>query len=140
MTSAIEQEAANAIAPLLNKTGQVAQGVVAVTSASARENIAQLTAGLRGHFLTLHADGGDVYVAFNSADAGAIDDTATGYGVTICQRIPSGQDRSWRIPGVDSPDATAYQWLIHKTASGTAKLRLYISSLGQSENARDLAR
>ena len=147
MTTQAEQEASNIILPLLNIIAaagvqpQVSQGCIATSVASARTDISALSSAGKGHFLTLHADGAageDIYVAFNTADAGAIDETATGFGVTICQRIPAGGSISGRLPGIDSPGGTAYTWLIHKAKSGTPKLRISITSIAPSEDVRAL--
>src|SRR5687767_6840386 len=132
MTTAAEQECANIILPLLNVlTTQVTQGAIATSTASARTDLsASLSAFAKGHFISLFADGADgedIYFTFNTADAGAIDETATGFGVTICQCIKAGQWYQGRLPGVDS--GNAYAWLIHKAKSGTPKLRVYISSI-----------
>lgn len=135
--SGVSEEAANIILPLLNiATTQQTQAVVATSTSSARTDLgALLTALLKGHFLTITNDGAsgeDVYIAFNTADAGAIDETATGAGATICQVIKAGQSLSGRLPAVDS--GAAYQWLIHKALSGTPKLRIHISSVGSGHS------
>lgn len=140
-----QQEAANIILPLLNiaaATGiqaRVTQGCIATSTTSARTDLSSLSAVGRGHFITLFADGAsgeDIYVAFNTADAGTIDETATGFGVTVCQCIKAGTSIAGRLPAVDS--GNAYSWLIHKALSGTPKLRVSITSLGEGEDARGL--
>ena len=131
--SGIEAEAANIILPLLNKTGQVTAGSIATSTSSARTDLSSLTALHKGHFLTLYADGADgedIYVAFTDSDAGAIDETATGFGVTVPGCIKAGTSLQGRLPAVDSPSENPYRWLIHKAKSGTPKLRVSISSVG----------
>lgn len=144
MSGSIEQEAANIIAPLVNIAAaagvpaQVTQMAIAVTTTSTVQDLSGISAIGRGHFITLQADGGDVYIAFNKVNGGTIDNTATGVGTGICQRIPSGQDRTYRLPNVDSPNDTAYQYLLHKTSTGTATLRISISSLSPNSDVREL--
>lgn len=148
MTTGIEQEAANILPSLLNIAAsagppaipaQIVQGAIAVTVASTIQDLSSLSALDKGRFITLHADGGDVYYALNNANSGTIDPTATGFGVTVCQRIPSGQSVSFRIPPVDKPGTTGkYQYLLHRTAAGTATLRVAISSVPPGEDVRAL--
>lgn len=147
MTTSAEQEAANIILPLLNVVAaagvpaQIVQGVIATSVASAREDISSLTALARGRFLTIMNDGAsgeDVYVAFhNDAGAGSIDETATGYGATVCHCLRAGERISGRLPGIDTPAGTNYKVLIHKAKSGTPKLRLWLSSLPPNGDVRD---
>ncbi len=141
MSHSIEQEAANIIAPILNVAGQLTQFVLSVATASARVDMSTLlTQWSAGHYLTVQADGGTVYLAFNVADAGAIDETVTTAGaVTLCQAIPDGQTRHFRLPPIDDAGSgNPYQWLIHK-GSVACKLRGYISSLAPSQNTADLS-
>ncbi len=127
----IHTEAANIIPPLLNTSLKVRQGAIAVTTTTGGVDVgATLSKGKDGHFVTLHADGGDVYFAFNDSATGTLDETqVTGTGV--CQKIPSGQDRSFRLVG-------AFTFIRVKTASGTATLRYYLSSMGVGQQARDI--
>lgn len=146
MTTQVEQEAANIIAPLLNIVAaagvpeQCNQMALPITATSTVFDLnTYLTAWRRGHFLTLHAETADVFVAFHKANSGTIDPTVTtAKAVTLCQRIPSGTDRTFRLPAVDSPSDTAYQYLIARTSSGTATLRGSISSIAPSEDVRAL--
>lgn len=147
MTTSAEQEASNIILPLLNIAAaagvpaQITQGSVATSTSSARLDLSSLSALGRGHFITLSADGAsgeDIYVAFTTSDAGAIDETAAGFGVTQCQRITAGSSISGRLPGIDSPSGAAYTWLIHKAKSGTPKLRIAITSICPNEDVRSL--
>lgn len=146
MTTSVEQEAANIIAPLVNIAA--AAGVVEqcdmmalpITAVSTAFDLnTYISAWRRGHFLTLHADGGDVYLAFDKVNTATVDPAiTTAKAVTVCWKIPSGQDRTYRLPPVDSPNATAYQYIIARTSAGTATLRGYISSIGHSEDVRSL--
>lgn len=145
MTTSAEQEAANIILPLLNIAAaapikaRIVNGCIATSTSSARQDLSSLSAIGKGHFIELYADGADgedIYVAFNTADAGAIDETATGFGVTIPRCIKAGTYISGRLPANDS--GAAYSWLIHKAKSGTPKLRVHITSIGHSEDSRAL--
>lgn len=146
MSGSIEQEAANVIPPCLNIVSAAGipeqcnlMALPITTTSTIFDLNANLTAWRKGHFLTLHADGGDVYLAFSKVNAGTVDNTiTTAKAVTLCWRIPSGQSQSFRLPPIDSPLDTAYQYIIAKTAAGTATLRGYVSSLGQMEDVRSL--
>lgn len=146
MTTNIEQEAANIIAPLLNIAAAAgvpelcAQMALPITAASTIFDLnTYLSAWRKGHFLTLHADGGDVYLAFSKVNAGTVDPAITAAkAVTLCQRIPSGQDRTFRLPVIDGPNDTAYEYIIARTSAGTATLRGYISSMAPMEDVRAL--
>ena len=146
MTTSVEQEAANIIAPLLNIAAaagipeQCDQMALPITATSTVFDLnTYLTAWRKGHFLTLHADGNDVYLAFHKANSGTVDPTiTTAKAVTLCQKIPSGQDRTFRLPPVDSPNDTPYQYIVARTSSGTATLRGYLSSIGHMEDVRAL--
>jgi hypothetical protein len=146
MTTSVEQEAANIIAPLLNIAAAAGvpelcnQMALPITAASTVFDLnTYLTAWRKGHFLTLHADGGDVYLAFHKTSGGTVDPTVTtAKAVTLCQRIPSGQDRTFRLPANDSPNDPAYQFITARTSAGTATLRGYISSIGHMEDIRAL--
>lgn len=146
MTTSVEQEAANIILPLLNVAAagsvpaQIAQGVIATSTSSAREDISSLSALARGRWLTVMNDGAsgeDVYIAFHNANSGSIDETATGYGVTVCHCLKAGERISGRLPGIDDPAGTNYKYLVHKSKTGTPKLRLYISSMPITGDVRD---
>jgi hypothetical protein len=149
MTTAAEQEAANIILPLLNVVAaagppaiqaQIAQGVIATGTVSAITDISPLTALAKGRFLSIMNDGAvgeDVYIAFHFANAGAVDQAAVGFGATVCHCLKAGERISGRLPGIDSPLGTAYKWLIHKSAAGTPKLRLWLSSMPHNGDVRD---
>lgn len=83
-------------------------------------------------YLTMRAEGGDVYFGFDSVNTDTIDDTAaitagttpssTNFTTTSCWVIPNGQTVRMRIlRNVD-------KYLYLKTSTGTAKCRIYASS------------
>lgn len=149
MTTAAEQEAANIILPLLNIAAaagppaipaQITQGVIATSTSSAVSDISSLTALARGRFLTIMNDGAsgeDVGIAFHNANGGAIDETATGFGATVCHMLKAGERISGRLPGIDAPGGTPYKYLLTKSKSGTPKLRLWLSSMPPNGDVRD---
>ncbi len=116
-----EFEAMECITPLLNTTAKERIANVAVTTSSARHDMtARLSNLTAGHYYDFTADGGDVGVAFNNANAGAVDRTTTTSGVTECAVIPNGQTRCWKF--VDD-----YTWMIVQ-GSTTCILRVALSS------------
>ncbi len=127
MSAMTEIEAANIIAPVLNGAGLHARNriaAIATSTSSARSDLSTLITDVgKGHYLTLMADGGDIYIALNNADAGSIDETATGAGATVPWKLEDSVPQHFRL--VDN-----FYWLIHKAASGTPKLRVYLSSCG----------
>jgi hypothetical protein len=130
MSAAVEYEAANIIAPVLNGSGAKARTrilAIEVTDTSARVDLSTLIAEIgNGHYLTAIADGGDVYFALNNADAGAVDETAVDDAVTVAWKLPADQPQHFRL-------VQNFHWLIAKTATGTAQLRLYVSGCVQAE-------
>jgi hypothetical protein len=116
MNNAIVQ-AANVVPP--TKDGM---NVLSVTTTGAATDLDG--AGWFDEYITLQADGGDVYVLFAASTtlAAALDDTATGTGATVCAVIQNGTERSYRLR------RGAHKALGYKTATGTAKLRVFISS------------
>lgn len=140
-------EAANLIGPALNVAAAGGfpavrvQFAIDVTTASAANDLSTyLTKYKNGHMLTLHADGGDVYYSFDVGAGGSIDTTARGAGgATVCQRIPSGTDRTVFLPpGSSSPTGNPYRYLLLRTATGTAVLRGYVSSLDSGQTISSL--
>lgn len=85
-------------------------------------------------YLTLGADGGDVYLYFSSVTASDLDDTAANAAgtpwtattmsgnTTYCEKIASGTVRDFRI------ERSVDRWIVLKTSTGTANLRFYASS------------
>jgi hypothetical protein len=113
-----ETQAANVIGPT--------KGSINVVAATATPGSINLdAAGWYDEYVTLQADGGNVYVllAATAAIAAALDDTATGTGDTVCGVIQDGTERGFRLKrGV-------HKFLGYKTASGsTATLRAFVSS------------
>lgn len=129
MSSAVEIEAANIIAPVLNGAGVHARNRIAAIATSTSSAVTDLTSLIsdvgKGHYLTFMADGGDIYVAFNNANSGSIDETATGAGVTIPWKLEDSLPQHFRI-------VENYTYIITKAATGTPKLRVYVSSCGTS--------
>ena len=80
-------------------------------------------------FLTLFADGGDVYYQLASVATASLDDTAViaaagtlAYANTYAMKLPSGAAQSFRI------NRNVDKYLQVKTSSGTATLRFFASS------------
>lgn len=115
-------EAENVIAPVLNGAGPGAKNRIAcvsVTTSSARTDLSTLLSDwAAGHFITICPEA-DVYIAFNNADSGTVDETATS-GATVCWLIPAKSYFHVRM-------VKNYSWLIVKGTSA-CKLRAYISS------------
>src|SRR5690606_28062385 len=81
----VQFEEANIIAPVLNTDNHKAQLALDVDTAGDSYDLSTLlTNWSRGHFIELTAEGGDVYYAFGPNDAGAIDETASDAGNTVC--------------------------------------------------------
>ena len=103
--------------PILGKCA-----VVAVTTSSA---ITDLTADPRinahladASILTFLADGSDVYIAFNNASSGTIDETVTS-GATSCFKLVANQPTPIQM-------AKGYTYMLVKAASA-CKLRIFAS-------------
>ena len=123
--SDVELNAANILAPHMGKVA-----VISIAASSARTNLAaaaQLdTAAEKGRFVTLQADGADVYCFFNNADSGTADETATsGNNRTFCLKAGVAYHFILR---------ESYTWLVHKGAAVTT-LRAYISSRNPAESS-----
>jgi len=138
MAQELEHEALDVRGPKLAKSH-----VLAVTSSSASTDMSASAAiGTdlsAGRMLRLHADGGDVYYAWSTDGTGTIDDTATGAGATVCGVIPAGQFRDERPPFDVTATITIgriWPFLYYKTASGTAKLRVTITSMNRTQQYR----
>lgn len=119
-----------------------ASAVLAVTTTAANQDLRLVgnqtintaaqkteTSGLAGHYVTLIADGGDVYVAFgvsSAAVSGANAPAPATTGVNAvgnCYKIP--KDQTLNViprPGVDN-------FVAYVTSTGTATLRLFQSSI-----------
>jgi hypothetical protein len=129
--SQLDLEAVNPIAPLLGKIR-----AIAVTTSSARFDIAAMTEfGSGGDDLArvfrFEATGGDVYIAFNTSNAGSIDETnTTASNATQCAVVRDGTFKDYRLPyvrlggGVPAGLAT---WILVK-GSVACTLRVSLSS------------
>lgn len=114
-------EAGYRITPLLNTATNRRIANIAVTTSSARHDLAlRLTKCTEGHYYTFKALGGTVYLAFNNADAGTVDETAATAGVTECFALTDGETTDWEF-------TDNYTWLIVK-GSAAANLRIALSS------------
>lgn len=123
--SQLDLEAVNPIGPMLGKIR-----AVAVTTSSARHDLAALaefgTGNELSRVLRLEANGGDVYYAFNTSDAGTVDEANTTAGnATQCAVIPDGQFRDIRVPYVRGTGLAS--WLLVK-GSAACVLRVSLSS------------
>ena len=128
MPTSNEFEDLEVIVPVINTDTKVRGCVVAITTSSARTNLAALLNGTRsGHVFDFTADGGNVYLFFNNADAGTIDETATGAGVTVAGRVIfNGQTVPLKF-------VNNYTWLVAK-GSAACNLRVQLSSRGNGQN------
>jgi hypothetical protein len=147
-----EYEAAMITPPLMNTTGLVmkSQAAIPVSNAGITQGLSALFGGSlgAGHFLTLQADLGKIYVSFSSNASGSIDANATGNSPNICYPIPDGVAISvvpigGREVGTGVATTVSYNFLHAKTASGgvaTAMLRLYRSSLAPGQNAEEFGK
>ncbi len=84
-------------------------------------------------YLTLHADGGDIYYQFASATSSALVYSAVNaVGVALTPATAMTSAMGMRIPsGAFVPvriNRAVDKWIILQTAAGTATLRLYASS------------
>lgn len=121
-------EASVVLLPLVNKAAADPRGarfrtaVIPVTTSSVAQDISgYITEWDQGHYLSLQADGGDVYFVTSDVGTDSIDETSTVAGaVTLCQKIPNGT--RW-----DGCLADGYKYLIVK-GSAACKLRVSISS------------
>lgn len=137
--SQVEMEAANITPPLKNTAALKCIAVLQATPSNQTQDLSALFGRLtNGHFLTLKADGGKVYVAFGTL-AGTIDETATGTGVTACWPITDGGELPVRLMGgreVATNIATLCSYnILHFKASATCYLRLYRSSVAQGQGS-----
>lgn len=113
-----EQEAAAIKAPHIG-----AISVLDVTTSSQRADLAaaaQLGSLVtQGHYVTLQADGADVYILFNNTDAGTADETATS-GNNRVFTLKSGVPYNFIL-------TKGFTWLCFKGSAAT-KLRGWVSS------------
>lgn len=140
-----EYEAAMIVPPLENSAGMKSQANVVVSNAGVVVGLSGLFGGSlgQGHFLTIAADGGKLYVKFAPNAAGSIDAFATGNGATIAYPIPDGAEKSFvpiagRETGTGVATLCVYNQLHIRVASGgvaTAFARLHRSSLAPGQDA-----
>lgn len=121
-----EQQAAYIIGPHINKVS-----VLALTTTTAGLDLsaaAELGPDVdAGKYLTLRADGADVYYFMNSSNAGTADPAATS-GADRCYLLPNGQTESF-IP------RAGFHCVRARASTGTGYLRMYISSKPPNELA-----
>src|SRR5512146_921565 len=98
-------------------------GKVCVIATSTASAITDLTADPRisahlsdGTILELIADT-DIYIAFNNANSGTIDETANS-GATSCWKLPANVPKRVIV-------ARGYTYLLTKAAAATPKLRIH---------------
>lgn len=82
-----------------------------------------------GRFLTLEAEGGDVYIAVTKGNASPANDlnpatTGIAPAAGMCTRIAAGTSKTFWADGASSD----WRYLAHRTASGTGTLRIWPSS------------
>lgn len=140
--SMITTEANNVTPPLKNSVAMKCIAVLIYGPSTQTVDLNTLFGKLdNGHYLTLRADGGKVYVAFGSS-VGTIDEVATGNGITAAWPIADGENLPVRpIFGEERATGVAtlvnYNVLHFKGATGAATgyLRMYRSSLSQNQEA-----
>lgn len=142
--SQVTYEANNVTPPLKNSTAMKCIAVLLFGPSTSTQDLTALFGRMEaGHYLTLQADGGKVYVAFGTV-AGTIDESATGNGNTVCFPIADGQQLPVRAGLYGEERATNiatgvnYNILHYKSAStggSTGYLRIYRSSLSPNEDA-----
>lgn len=112
--------------PILGRCGVAATSVTsAITDLSA--DVAVKNHLNTGALITFLADGVDIFIAFNNASSGTIDDTAN-TGATSCIKLPANQF-------VPIQFVKGYTFLLTKAASGTPKLRYWVSGINDSKDA-----
>jgi hypothetical protein len=143
-------QAYNVLPPYRNSSGLASQANVVVSQTSQAINLSDYFGGLgAGHFITLEADGGKMYVAIGSNNVGTIDEQAQGVGSSVCFPIPDGQQLPMRILG-GREVGTGYATYVNY-ASGiiifakmmisgvaTGYLRIYRSSVDETQGIGQL--
>ena len=140
--SMITTEANNVTPPLKNSVAMKCIAVLIYGPTTQTVDLTTLFGKLDdGHYLTLRADGGKVYVAFGSS-ADSIDEAAVGNGITAAWPISDGESLPVRpIYGEERATGVAtlatYNILHYKgpTGAATGFLRMYRSSLSQNQDA-----
>ena len=150
MTSAIELQAANLIPPYRNTSGIAAQAAVIVTQTSQAIRLSDYFGNVgAGHFFTLQADGGKIYVSAAANSIGSIDEQEQGKGIGVCWPIPDGQQLPFRPLGgreMGTGYATQVNYgtgaVLHAklplSGVATAMLRIYRSSVDSTQGVGQL--
>jgi hypothetical protein len=123
--SQLDLEAVNPIGPLL---GDIR--AIAVTTSSARYDLSALAEFGLGEdlarVLRFEADGGNVYMAFTTANSGSISESVTTAGdAQQCAVIQAGTFKDYRLPYVRGVGLAT--WILVK-GSPACTLRISISS------------
>lgn len=135
----VEFEASNVTPPLKNSGAMKCVANLGVGTSTQTVNLTTLFGALsNGHYVTLAADGGKVYIAFGGT-AGTIDETATGVGATVCWPLPDGAQLPVRLlagkeTGTGVSTLVSYNVLHYKGTSGTY-LRVYRSSVAAGQGS-----
>jgi hypothetical protein len=93
---------------------------------TAKQDSGPTAIGATNTYVTLQADGGDVYVAFGAtsgAVTGIVPATNAVNGASGCAKVPNGTSINV------IPENPADVFVGYVTASGTAQLRVWISSV-----------
>ncbi len=102
--------------PILGKCAAIATSVTsAITDLTLDTRISAHLSD--GSVLMFLADGIDIYIAFNNANSGTIDNTAAS-GATSCFKLVANQPTPIQL-------AKSYTFMLTQAASGTPKLRIY---------------
>ena len=116
----IELKSNNRIGPILGEVPNIA-----VTTSSLATDLGPLFSGSqKGDFVTLKAVGGNIWFAFDNATGGTIDDTSpadAARGFFLAENT----SEDYRFP---SKGGLICDWVVAKTASGTATLLVHRSS------------
>jgi hypothetical protein len=115
MTNAATRQSDNIRPPIV--------GEVYVYSASVISFGTAIPDAWRGRYVTFEADGTDCYLLFGTVAVGA-DSTVTS-GSNQCVKLPSDQQRPFRIP---AKNVAAVTHFAIQASSGTPKVRVYLSS------------
>lgn len=129
--------------PLLNSSAMKCIGNVLADNTARSQYLPSLFGKLGdGHFLTVQADGGKVYVAVSpAASPAAINEQAVGNGNTICWPVPDGTiiagiPIGGREVATSIVTSVAYNYLHYKCSSGiTSYLRFYRSSFAPNQGS-----
>jgi hypothetical protein len=115
--SSIALIAANHFAPpVLGKCAAIATSVASAITDLAADT--RISAHLNDStILEFMADGIDIYIAFNNANSGSIDETVAS-GATSCYKLVANVPKRIQL-------AKGYTYMLTKAASGTPKVRIH---------------